>query len=391
MNPTATSSSPHAGFVHRVRVLLVKELTQIRRDRGLIGVLVAAPVFQLLIMGFAVTTDIRDISLAIRDDDHSPNSREYVRAIAASGYFKTSMISGAAADDNTLLVAGRAGLVLTIPPGFGSALQAGHATTVQVLVDGADSNFAVTGLNYIQKATRLYSGRLVRVLEQELRSRTGTGLPSITMDSRAWYNPSLLSRYYMVPALMGVVLLVTTMLATSMSLVKEREEGTMEQLSVTPLQPSELMLGKLLPFVVIGFIEITLALAVILLVFQVPLQGSLLLLYCFSAPFLLTNLGLGLFVSTLVKTQQQAMMTAAFFVMMPCVLLSGFIFPVENMPRGFQWLANLIPLKHYLEIVRGIFMKGTGWRELWPQATILLGWGIGIFTLATFKFNKRLG
>jgi ABC-2 type transport system permease protein len=391
MNPAGTSKSTHAGFFHRVRVLLAKELAQIRRDRGLIGVLVAAPVFQLLIMGFAVTTDIRDISLAVRDNDHSYHSREYARAIAASGYFKTSMLSGAIGNDNDLLVAGRAGLVLTIPPGFGADLVSGQSPTVQVLVDGADSNFAVTGLNYIQKATRLYSGRQVRVLEQELRSRTGKGLPSITMDSRAWYNPILLSRYYMVPALMGVVLLVTTMLATSMSLVKEREEGTMEQLIVTPLQPSELMLGKLLPFVVIGFIEITLALAVILLVFQVPLHGSLLLLYCFSAPFLLTNLGLGLLVSTLVKTQQQAMMTAAFFVMMPCVLLSGFIFPVENMPCAFQWLANLIPLKHYLEIVRGIFMKGTGWHELWPQATILLGWGIGILTLATFKFHKRLG
>lgn len=392
MTNTGTSIALRTGFLHRLRVLLVKELSQIRRDRGLIGVLVAAPVFQLLVMGFAVTTDVRDIALAIRDGDHSCHSREYICAIGASGYFKTTTIPDAMANNGSdLLASGAAGLFLTIPPGFGADLVAQRPATVQVLVDGADSNFAVTGLNYIQKATRLFSERLVRVVERDIRIRTGLSMPSVTMDTRAWYNPRLLSRYYMVPALMGVVLLVTTMLATSMSLVKEREEGTMEQLIVTPLRPAELMLGKLLPFFAIGFLSISMALAVIVLVFRVPFHGSLLLLYLFSAPFLLTNLGLGLFVSTLVKTQQQAMMTAAFFVMMPCVLLSGFIFPVENMPRGFQWLANGIPLKHYLEIVRGVFLKGTGWRELWPQATVLLGWGLGILTLATFKFHKRLG
>ncbi len=383
---------PQTGFFHRLRVLLAKEVAQIRRDRGLLGVLIVAPVFQLLVMGFAVTTDIRDISLAIRDEDHSYHSREYIRAIAASGYFKTSIVTDATPNNGSdLLVAGKASLILAIPPGFGADLVARRPSTVQVLVDGADSNFAITGMNYIQKATRLYTERLVRVVERDICIRTGIGIPSVIMDARSWYNPRLLSRYFMVPALMGVVLLVTTLLATSMSLVREREEGTMEQLIVTPLRPAELMLGKLLPFFVIGFLAITMALAVILLVFRIPLNGSFLLLYLFSAPFLLTNLGLGLFVSTLVKTQQQAMMTAAFFVMMPCVLLSGFIFPVENMPRGFQWVANAIPLKHYLEIVRGLFLKGTGWRELWPQAAILLGWGIGILALSTLKFRKRLG
>ena len=189
---------------------------------------------------------------------------------------------------------------------------------------------------------------------------------------------------------MGVLLLVTTMIVTSMSLVKEREDGTMEQLIVTPLRPVELMIGKLLPFVVIGFVEITLALTVILGVFGVPLRGSILLLYAFSGLFLLTTLGLGLFVSTLVKTQQQAMLVAAFFVMMPFVLLSGFIFPVENMPTVIQGLAQFIPLKYYLEIVRGLFLKGTGWHELWYPATILLLWGIAILGLASLKFRKRL-
>ena len=280
--------------------------------------------------------------------------------------------------------------MLVIPPGFGKQLLRRQPAAVQALVDGADSNFAVQGLNYLQKATRLYSERLVRVVEGDLARQRGIRLPSIVAESRAWYNPALTSRDYMVPALMGVLLLVTTMIVTSMSLVKEREEGTMEQVIVTPLRPSELIAGKLLPFVVIGFIEVTLAIAVILFVFQVPMRGSLLALYFYSGLFLLTTLGLGLFISTLVKTQQQAMLVAAFFVMMPFVLLSGFIFPVENMPKPIQVLSAFIPLKYYLTIIRGIFLKGTWWPDLWPQALALFIWGVGILGLAVLKFHKRL-
>ncbi len=370
---------------HRIKVLLVKELTQIRRDRSLFGILVIAPLFQLMIMGYAANTDIRNITLTLRDNDHSPQSREYAQALAASGYFTLTPATGPESADGDRLVASQAGLVVTIPPDFSKCLVNRRPATVQVLVDGADSNFGVNGLNYLQKATRLFSARLIRL------ENTGTvPPPSVTVESRAWFNPRLLSRYYMVPALMGVLLLVTTMLVTSMSLVKEREEGTMEQLIVTPLRPVELMLGKLLPFVVIGFMEITLTLGVIVGVFGIPLRGNVFWLYAFSGLFLLTTLGLGLFISTLVKTQQQAMMTAAFFVLMPFVLLSGFIFPVENMPPAIQVLAQWIPLKYYLEIVRGLFLKGTGWNELWHPALILLLWGIGILMLASLKFRKRL-
>ena len=210
------------------------------------------------------------------------------------------------------------------------------------------------------------------------------------METRAWYNPDLTSRWYMVPSLMGVLLMVVTMLVTSMSLVKELEEGTMEQIIVTPLRPGELIAGKLLPFVLIGFIEVTLAVLVIRGVFHVPLRGHLLTLYALSGLFLLTTLGLGLFISTIVRTQQQAMMLATFFVMMPFVLLSGFIFPVENMPEFIQYLAALIPLKYYLSIVRDIFLKGSGWADVWPDALALLAWGVGILALATAKFHKKL-
>ena len=375
--------------LHRITVLLIKELAQIRRDRSLLGILLVAPLFQLLVMGFAANTDIRNIVITVRDNDHSIQSREYGRALAASGYFQIITATGPEAGDGNTLVSGKAGLVLVIPAGFAKHLLNRRPAPVQVLVDGSDSNFGVNGLNYLLKATRLYSSRLVMIETQAL-ARRGIRTPSVTIESRAWYNPRLLSRYHMVPALMGVLLLVTTMIVTSMALVKEREDGTMEQLIVTPLRPTELMIGKLLPFVVIGFIEITLALGVIFGVFGVPLRGSLLLLYAFSGLFLLTTLGLGLFVSTLVKTQQQAMLVAAFFVMMPFVLLSGFIFPVENMPPMIQGLAQFIPLKYYLEIVRGLFLKGTGWTELWRPALMLLLWGIAILGLASLKFRKRL-
>jgi ABC-2 type transport system permease protein len=371
--------------LHRVKVLLIKELAQIRRDRSLFGILVIAPVFQLLVMGFAANTDIRNISVSIRDNAHSTQSREYIRSLASSGYFKTTLVTGPESGDGNLLVSGQAGLLVVIPPDFEKRLITRRSAPVQVLVDGSDSNFGVNGLNYLQKATRLFSSSLAGLEISQARRA-----PAVTIDSRAWYNPRLLSRYYMVPALMGVLLLVTTMIVTSMSLVKEREEGTMEQLLVTPIRPVELMIGKLLPFVVIGFMEITLALGVIFGMFGVPLRGNVLLLYAFSGLFLLTTLGLGLFVSTLVRTQQQAMMVATFFVMMPFVLLSGFIFPVENMPQAIQMIAAFIPLKYYLEIVRGLFLKGTGWHELWHPALMLLLWGIAILGLASLKFRKRL-
>ena len=377
--------------LHRIRCLLVKEFAQLRRDRKIFGILLITPVIQLIVFGLAATTDLREVSLAVRDHDRSHLSREYVRALESSGYFQTTMLAGPEEGDGGLLVSGRAGLVLVIPADFGEALVASRPAAVQVLVDGSDSNFGVQGLNYLQKATRLFSERLVRVEIARLRRLRGDlDLPTVTVESRAWYNPDLRSRFYMLPGIMGVLLLVTTMIVTSMALVKEREEGTMEQLIVTPLRPAELVAGKLLPFAIIGLVEVTLCLPVILGVFRVPLHGNVLYIYVSSALFLMTTLGLGLLISTLVHTQQQAMLVASFFVMMPFVLLSGFIFPVENMPWGIRWATYLIPLRYYLTIIRSVFLKAAGPDVLWPHGLFLLAWGVGILALATRKFHKRL-
>jgi ABC-2 type transport system permease protein len=374
----------------RIRCLLMKELAQLRRDRRLVSMLLVAPVVQLLVLGFAANPDVRDIDLAIRDNDHTYHSRELTRALSASDYFKTTALVGPAAEDNTLFVSGKAGLIVVIPRGFGERLVRRQPATVQALVDGADSNFAVQGVNYLQKATRLFSDRLVRLTANSVAPSERLALPSVVAESRAWYNPDLTSRRFMVPGIMALLLMVATMLVTSMALVKEREDGTMEQLIVTPLRPGELIAGKLLPFVVVGFAEVTFAVLVIRFVFGIPWRGSLTLLYGMSGLFLLTTLGLGLLVSTLVKTQQQAMMVSTFFVMMPFVLLSGFAFPVANMPPLIQGVAELIPLKYYLTILRGIFLKGAGMAELWPQALALLLWGVVILTLAAKMFHKRL-
>ncbi|MCX7007014.1 MAG: ABC transporter permease [Kiritimatiellaeota bacterium] len=374
----------------RIRHLLIKELTQIRRDPRLLGILMITPMIQLMILGFAANTDVREIALGVRDNDHTFQSREFVRALGASGWFRVTALTGPAAADGAQLVAGRVGLEVNIPAGFGQQLARGAGASVQALVDGADSNFGIQGVAYLQRAARLFSERQVRVLTATAGPGGALALPQVVAETRVWYNPDLLSRWFMVPALMGVLLLVTTMIVSSMALVKEREEGTMEQLIVTPLRPLEMIVGKLLPFVFIGFVVVTLSLPVMLGIFGVPLRGSIPFLYLGSGIFLLTTLGLGVFISTLVHTQQQAMLIAVFFVMLPFVLLSGFIFPVENMPPGIQVVAQVIPLKYFLTIVRGIFLKGVGLDVLWRDMLILLLWGVGILGLAVLKFRKRL-
>jgi ABC-2 type transport system permease protein len=375
-------------MLRRIYCLVRKELAQLRRDPRLFGMLIIAPVLQLTILGFVVTNDIRDIDLALRDNDHTHESREFARALSASGYFVVHPVAGDEARDAAELVSGRAGLVVVIPAGFGRRLARGEPAGVQALVDGADSNFGVYGVSYLRKAARQFSEQLVSAMAPA--GGRGLRLPAVTAETRVWYNPELKSRTYMVPALMAQLLMITTMLVSSMALVKEREEGTLEQLIVTPLRPLELILGKLLPFVVVGFLEIAAAVPLMILVFGVPLRGDISFLLAVSGLYLLTTLGLGLLVSTLVKTQQQAMLVSTFFVMLPFMMLSGFAFPVENMPPAIQTVAAAIPLKYYLILVRGVFLKGVGWESLARETLILAGFGVAILALAVARFRKRL-
>jgi ABC-2 type transport system permease protein len=374
--------------MHRLKTLVIKELIQIRRDPKLFALLVAAPAIQVLILGFAATTDVTGVRVAVRDLDNTARSREFTQAIGASGYLGVSQHPGGA--DDAVLASGAAGLVVAIPAGFGADLDAGRAASVQALVDGSESLSAGQGLAYLQGAARLHSDRLARESAARRGAVAAAPMPSVAVETRTWFNPQQSSRPYMVSGLLGVLLMVTTMVVAAMAFVKEREEGTMEQVLVTPLNRRELVAGKLLPFVLIGFIEVSIVLPVMVLVFDLPVRGSLALLYAFSGVFLLSTLGLGLQVSSLVKTQQQAMLVAVFFLMMPFVMISGFVFPVENMPYPMQFAAEAIPLRHFLIAVRGILLKGAGLAELWVHGLVLLAWGVGILSLAIATFHRRL-
>jgi ABC-2 type transport system permease protein len=254
---------------------------------------------------------------------------------------------------------------------------------VQVVADGTDANSTNVALGY--------AGTLVASYARELAAPSGQPpMPLISADVRVWFNPQLESKDFMIPGILALLLLVVTTNLSSMSIVREKELGTLEQLNVTPIARWELIVGKLLPYAFIGVIDVLLVVFVALFWFEVPLRGSFLLLFAMSVVYLLTTLGLGLFVSTISATQQQAMMTASFFFLIPMVFLSGFVFPIENMPAVIQPFTYLIPLRYFLVILRGIFLKGVGLEILWPEALALLGWGVGILVLATLRSSKRL-
>ncbi len=365
----------------RIRHIVRKEFLQVLRDPRLLPILLVAPLFQLFVFGYAVTTDVRHIATAIYDEDHTQASREMIARFLHSRYFDYQSTITSPEQVDRVLDTGEAQVVLHFPRHFAEDLASNRTATVQVILDGSDSMTAGIIAGYTTGVVNRYSSRVMTERLDRLRSAVAR-VPQIQGDTRVWYNPDLRSVNYMLPGVIGSLLLTITTILTSMAIVKERENGTLEQLIVTPITPGELMLGKTLPFAVIGFVNLTLVLSVATLWFQVPLRGSLLLLYLFTGAFLLASLGFGLFISTVSKTQQQAMVTG-FFLMLPSFLLSGFMFPIENMPRVIQWVTYLLPLRYFLVIIRGIFLKGNGLEVLWPQAAALVGIGVAVLALSS--------
>jgi ABC-2 type transport system permease protein len=369
-----------SGFsIARVGELLRKELRQIFRDPQLYRILFVAPLVQLLIFGYAVSTDVRHTATFVVDHDRTAASRRVVDSLVASGYFDVVGHGSRDAEVVAALDAGRAVVGVVVPAGFGTALAAGEAT-VQLLVDGTNSNVATVALGQAE-------GILARL---GAAAAPSPAPPAVELRDRAWYNPDLDSRDYNVPAVVGVLLFLVCLLLTALTVVREREIGTLEQLMVTPLLPLELIVGKALPFVLIGFVDLVMVTALARLWFDVPLAGSPLLLGVATLLFLLPSLGLGLLVSTVSQTQQEAFM-ASYLILVPAILLSGFMFPVRSMPPFFQVVSLANPLRHYLEIVRGIFLKGTGLAELWQQHLALLALGVVLLGGAAARFQKRLG
>lgn len=369
---------------HRIRTLMWKEFLEMRRDPRLLGLIVVAPVLQLTVLAYAATTDVRHVPIVVVDGDRSHASRQLVGQFAGSSYFTIVDDAVSPADVDDELAHGRAWLAVVIPAGFADAL-AGHGDDrqrqVQILADGSDANSSGLAMAYASGVVSQFNQ--IRAAE--------AGLTALPLDGRVrvWFNPQLESRDFMIPGVIALLLLVVTANLSSMAIVREREVGTLEQLNVTPLGRWELMLGKLLPYSLVGVLDVLLVVGVAVFWFGIPFLGSFPLLMAGAVAYLLSTLGLGLLSSTLSDTQQQAMMTTTFFFMLPMIYLSGFIFPIENMPAVIQYVTYLIPLRYFLVIVRGIFLKGVGWNVLWPQFAALTTWGLVVITLAAARTRKR--
>jgi ABC-2 type transport system permease protein len=366
--------------------VLVKEVLQLRRDRRMVAMMVVGPLVQLLVLGYAANLDVVDIPMIVVDHDRTAESRDLVDRFVASGYFEVVGSEDSVAGIDPWLVDGRAQIALVVDRDYGADLLGGRGPRVQVIADGTDSNSAVVGLGYASRIVSTVGAEMVRARLERTRARAG----AIDLVGRVWYNPDLQSRWFYVPAIIAMTLMLLTMITPSMAVVREKEVGTLEQISVTPVRPWQLIVGKLLPFFVVGVLDLFLATATALAVFRVPLRGSLAALLVLTLPFLLNTLGLGLLASTLVRTQQQAMLASVFLLMLPQIYLSGLIFPIENMPHLIQLGTYGIPLRYYAVIVRGVFLKGAGLATLWPQAAVLTLYGVAVLALASLRFRKSL-
>jgi ABC-2 type transport system permease protein len=376
--------------MRRTGVLIWKELIELRRDPRLFSIVIIAPILQLFVLAYAATTDIRNVPVVIADLDRSAASRELIQRFQASPSFALVAVTTGTNDVDRYLEHGDAWLAITIPAGYDEAIGSRGSGSVQIIADGSDANSAGVSLGY---ATNLIAGYGQELSARRMQQPSTAAVParagSLEPRVRVWFNPRLQSRDFMIPGIVALLLLVITTNLSAMGIVREREVGTLEQLNVTPLRRSELIIGKLVPYALIGLIDVVLVLSVAVFWFQVPLRGSVVLLFGMTMVYLLSTLGLGLFVSTISSTQQQAMMTSVFFFLMPMVLLSGFVFPIENMPTVIQPITYLLPLRYFLVILRAIFMKGVGLESWWPQAAALLGWGVVILLLAIARSSKR--
>jgi len=359
-----------------------KEFIQTFRDKRMLVPIFIAPIVQLILFGYAVTTDVKNISIGILDFDQTQQSRELITKFSITEYFNLSYQVFSYKEVEHLLQKGEVEAFIIIPPEFGKNIKKMKKTSLQVIIDATDANSANIIMSYISKLVGEYSKKI-------LINGENMEFGNIIFAPRIWYNPELKSAVYMVPGVICLILLITTIILTSLAITKEKEAGTIEQLIVSPIKTWELILGKTIPFVVIGFCDIILIVLAGKLVFNVPVRGSLLFLFGASFIFILTTLSIGLFISTVSRTQQQAMMTAFFFIV-PAMLLSGIFSPIENMPRIIQYITYLNPLRYFVKLVRGILLKGNNLSILWPEVLVLLIFGIVNITLSSLRFKKHI-
>jgi ABC-2 type transport system permease protein len=379
----------------RIQVILRKEFIQALREPRMRVLLFVPPVVQLLVFGFAVNLDVDHARVAWMDMDRTPESRDLRARFEGSQRFDVVALPRNEEEVRMLLDRGEVEAVVRVLPDFARDIVRGESAQVQILTDGTNSNTASLVSRYAAQIIAQYSSDALQtrqnglVLTRSPGTPANLSFPQVTARSRVWFNPDLHSRNYFVPGVIVNIITMVTLMLTALAIVREKEIGTMEQLMVTPVRPIELMLGKTLPFAMVGLVDVVLITVAAILVFHIPLRGSVLLLLVCAVLYLLTTLGAGLFLSTVSQTQQQAMM-AAFFFFMPAFMLSGFAFPIHNMPVAVQYLTYLNPLRYFMEIVRGIFLKGVGITALWPQMACLLVYGIAVMSLSAMRFHKNL-
>ena len=377
----------------RIRTIIRKEFRQVFRDPRMRGLLFIPPLMQLLIFGYAANLDVNNARIAWMDEDHSPHSRELLSQFLGSGRFIIAATPSSEAEMQDAMDRGRVDGVVRVLPGFARDIERGRPTGVQVLLDGSNSNSASIVSAYAGQTIARYAAEVMEDRQRQKLVAAGVpmhpAIPQVVTETRVWFNPELKSRNYFIPGVIVNIIMLTTLSLTTMAIVREKELGTMEQLMVTPIRPAELILGKTLPFVVIGFWDMLLVLAASLVIFHVPFAGSFWLLSLASLLFILTTLGAGLFISTISRTQQQANM-ATFLLFQPFMMLSGFTFPIRSMPAGVQWFTYFNPMRYFLEVVRGIFLKGSGFDTLWPNLAALAVFGVAILWMSIQRFHKNL-
>jgi ABC-2 type transport system permease protein len=372
----------------RLLAIAWKELVQLRRDRMTFGMMVGLPIMQLMLFGYAINTDVRHMPTLVYDQDRSPEARDFVTRLSITGFYDVIGQVHDYSEIERALRQGRARVAIVIPSEFGKMLRAGRGAQAQLVVDGSDPQTVASATNTAVSlgAARSVELSSLRLAQNGQRSRA----EPLTVEPTTWYNPELKTAIFVVPGLVGVILTMTMIMFTSMAIVRERERGTLEQLIVSPVGRVELVVGKILPYIAIGYVQMSLILGAGRVVFHVPLQGSLPLLYLLASVFIAANLALGMFFSTLARTQQQAMQMSFFF-LLPNILLSGFVFPFEGMPVPAQYLSQALPLTHFLRIVRGITLKGAAFGDVRPEFFWLCIILVVLVALSSMRFSKKLG
>jgi ABC-2 type transport system permease protein len=372
----------------RIQHMLVKEFIEVFRDPRMRALIFVVPVLQLFIFGYAANTDVRNVATAVYDLDNTVSSRELVSRFVKSGYFNVVAYISNDTRERQLMDEGKVQVVLHMDHGFEGDLIAGRPAPFQMIVDGTDSNTAGIVLGYSNTIIHRFSHDILS--QRSLRLHGDVPMPGqVVLETRAWFNENLESRTYFVPGVIALMITLLTLLLTSLAIVREKEIGTMEQIMVTPIRPVEFILGKTVPFILISFVDLALVTFVGVFWFEIPVRGDFALLVFAMSVYLMSTLGIGLLISTVSQTQQQAMMSSFFF-FMPAVLLSGFMFPIANMPVVAQWLTYLNPMRYVMVILRGIFLKGVGLSILWPQISALAVMGVVTLALASRRFKKTL-